>query len=140
MRRKLQRWMHRRKAPTRSVLVKDVVVLQVKLLFSGLRDLLLMPLSLVAGLAGMLPSDKGVGTLFYDLLRSGRRSERWINLFGAAERVHPPWDEHDVLPDDDIDELVSRLELYLQDKDRYEVTGDLRERLGDLISGISRKP
>ncbi len=82
--------------PSRWELLRDVAAFQVKLAIDGLRDLLLSPLSLMAGLiGGLLLGDR---KMFYRLVHLGRRSERWINLFGAADRMpdsdHPA-NEHD---------------------------------------------
>ncbi len=71
--------------PTRWELLRDIFTFQVKLAIDGLRDLLLSPLSLMAGLiGGLLLGDR---KMFYRLVHMGRRSERWINLFGAADRM-----------------------------------------------------
>jgi hypothetical protein len=63
---------------------RDVVVFQAKLLVDGLRDLLISPVSVLAALVDLLiPGDDG-GKRFYAVVRFGRRTEEWINLFGAA--------------------------------------------------------
>src|SRR5690606_6143806 len=67
-------------------LIRDVLVFQGKLLVGGLRDLVLLPVSLIVGIVSIIGTGKGSppGREFYDLLHAARRSERWINLFGAA--------------------------------------------------------
>lgn len=67
---------------TRSRLVRDVVVFQVKLLFDGVRDFLFSPLSIAAGLIGLAFGGRDPGLAFRRLLALGRSSDRWINLFG----------------------------------------------------------
>ena len=128
-------------SPNRWTLIRDIGVFQVKLLCDGLRDLLLLPISLVTGLISLLQSDKRPGTEFYDLLRVGRRSERWINLFGAAERVHGPPAKDDRFPAEDIDELVSRVEAFVVDEyNKGGVTAQAKDRLDkalDSLSGIA---
>lgn len=71
----------------RWTLIRDIAVLQFKLVVDGLRDLILVPISLVVGLISVVKSDTGTDNEFYELLRLGKKSERWINLFGAAERA-----------------------------------------------------
>jgi hypothetical protein len=88
---------------------RDIVVFQAKLLVDGLRDLLLSPLSIGAALIDLLiPGDDG-GKRFYAVVRFGRRTERWINLFGAADRRDP-----DVSPQG-ADALLNEIEAFLRD-------------------------
>jgi len=71
--------------PTRNPrieLARETVVLQIKLLVDGLRDAVLIPLSLVAALIGLLRGGPDCDREFRRVIKLGRRSERWINLFG----------------------------------------------------------
>ena len=97
----------------RWTLIRDIAVLQGKLIIDGLRDFILVPLSIAAGIFSLLKSGDGPGTQFYDLLRAGRRSERWINLFGAAERAHGPAGDEEIFPVVDVDEIITRLESFI---------------------------
>lgn len=67
-------------------LVWDVLVFQLKLAADGLRDLLLSPLSLIAAVAGLVAGGDDPQRHFRRVLRLGRRSEAWINLFGHRRR------------------------------------------------------
>jgi hypothetical protein len=94
---------------------RDVVVFQVKLVVDGLRDLLLSPLSIGAALIDLLvPGDDG-GKRFYSVVRFGRRTEQWINLFGAADRHDP-----EVAPKG-VDVLLHELETLVRDPQRRDV-------------------
>lgn len=69
--------------PTRGALVRDLLIFQLKLSMDGLKDLVLVPLSI--GAAGV---DFVFRTrLFYRVLRVGERYDLWLNLFGAAQRA-----------------------------------------------------
>ena len=71
--------------PTRNPrieLVRETAVLQIKLLVDGLRDAILIPVSLVAALIGVLRGGPDCDLEFRRVIKLGRRSERWINLFG----------------------------------------------------------
>lgn len=126
-------------APDRWTLIRDVAVLQVKLIVDGLRDFLLVPVSLIAGVISLLKGDAHGGTEFYDLLRMGRRSERWINLFGAADRYKETTYEDTPLPLEDIDNLVGRLETYVVDEyKKGGVTKQVKERLDTLLDTLKR--
>ena len=102
----------------RWTLIRDIGVLQLKLIVDGLRDLVLVPISLVAGVVSLAKSGRGGGTEFYDLLRLGRKSERWINLFGAADNSPSVEDEDVEFSNADIDGLVSRVESFVIDEYR----------------------
>jgi hypothetical protein len=76
----------------RTDLARDAGVLQLKLLVDGLRDALLIPVSLVAALLGLLRGGADCDREFRRVIKLGRRSERWINLFGHQQplgRSHP---------------------------------------------------
>jgi len=73
---------------TRLRVARDIVVFQAKLLADGFRDLLLSPVSIILGLIGLLIS-KQPGEPFYRLLRIGRSTEVWIDLFGDAYPDNP---------------------------------------------------
>lgn len=66
-------------------LIRESATLQAKLLVDGFRDALLIPVALVATLIGLLRGGENCGQEFQRVLELGRRSERWINLFGHQE-------------------------------------------------------
>ena len=126
--------------PGRWMLIRDVAVFQVKLLVDGLRDVLLVPISLVAGLVSLVNGGTSAGSDFYDLLRMGRRSERWINLFGAAAHYHGPASDDKKFVVEDIDKMVSRVEAFVVDEYRKGgVTAQAKHRLDDALDLIHRK-
>ncbi len=126
--------------PDRWTLIRDVAVFQVKLLFDGFRDLLLLPISLIAGFASLIKGGRKPSSDFYDLLRVGRRSERWINLFGAASHLHGPPSDEDRFPVEDVDEMVSRVESYVVDEYRRGgVTAQAKERLDKALDLVHKK-
>jgi len=116
--------------PDRWTLIRDILVLQLKLVVDGLRDFILVPVSLIVGIASLLKGGDSSGSQFYELLRTGRRSERWINLFGAAERVYGPSIEEDRFPTEDIDVMVSRVESFVVDE--YSKGGVTRQAKNQL--------
>jgi len=81
---------------SRLQLLADVVVFQVKLVADGLRDVLLSPLSLVAAVVGLLTGGDQPERYFQKVIRFGRRTEVWINLFG--EHDGPGTSDHLVDP------------------------------------------
>lgn len=107
--------------------LRDVLVFQGKLLVDGLRDLVLSPVSLLAALVDLIvPGDDG-GKRFYAVVRFGRRTEAWINLFGAADRGNPDVDPQGV------DVLVAELENIVRDPHRR---GEVRDKAAMLLQRL----
>jgi hypothetical protein len=108
----------------------DVIKFQVKLIIDGLRDLLISPVSIFAALIDLLiPGDDG-GKRFYAVVRFGRRTEQWINLFGAAERPGPD------TPEEGVDVLLTELESLMSDpKQRDEAKARARAIIDRLKRG-----
>ena len=126
--------------PDRWTLVRDIAVLQVKLVVDGLRDFILVPVSLIAGVMSLFKSGDVSDSEFYNLLRIGKKSERWINLFGAAERAPAPADERDHFPEEDIDALVGRVESFVVDEyKKGGVTKQAKEHLDQMLSSVNRR-
>ncbi len=123
--------------PDRWTLIRDILVLQLKLVVDGLRDFILVPVSLVIGIISLVKGGDSSGSQFYELLRTGRRSERWINLFGAAERVYGPSMDDDRFPTEDIDKMVSRVESFVVDEySKGGVTRQAKDRLDRALDSL----
>ena len=125
--------------PDRWTLIRDILVLQLKLVVDGLRDFILVPISLLVGIVSLMKAGNAAGSGFYELLRTGRRSERWINLFGAAERVYGPSIADDRFPAEDIDEMVSRVESFVVDEySKGGVTRQAKEQLERALDSLHK--
>ncbi|HEX6308734.1 MAG TPA: hypothetical protein VFZ69_11130 [Longimicrobiales bacterium] len=71
----------------KSVLIRDLVIFQLKLALDGLKDLVLSPVSLGAAALDILSPGARPGHRFYAVMTLGERFDRWLNLFGAAEQA-----------------------------------------------------
>ena len=103
------------KPSKRGTLIRNTVVFQLKLMADGFRDLLLLPISLIATIIGLLRGGDEPEREFNQVIEVGRDSEEWINLFG----------NHDV-PDStnavaSIDALFTKVEETL--KQQYLAAG-----------------
>jgi hypothetical protein len=125
----------------RWTMLRDLGVLQIKLIVDGLRDIVLVPLSLVAAVISIVSGKDGrPGPEFYYLLAWGKQSEVWINLFGAVKNA--PEDIEQTIPfrDKDIDDIVGRVESFVVDEvKRGGVTTQAKERLDKLLDAVQRK-
>ena len=127
--------------PAHWTLLRDIGVLQVKLIIDGFRDLLLVPASLIAGVVSLLNTQKGKpGSEFYELVDIGRQSERWINLFGAIRNAPVNIRNRDHFGDADIDEIVARVENFVVDEyQRGGVTAQAKARLDKVLEKIQQR-
>ena len=103
------------KPSRRGELIRNTVIFQLKLMADGFRDLVLLPVSLVATLVGLLRGGDEPDREFKQVIEIGRGSEQWINLFG----------NHD-MPDNSnavasIDALFTKVEATL--KQQYKAAG-----------------
>jgi len=88
--------------------MRDVVVFQLKMFLDNVRDLVLMPVSLVAALIDLILRGDREGARFYRVLRWGRHSERVIDVYSAIEH-HPP-DDFEIGDAYTVDGVIARLE------------------------------
>ena len=94
----------------RGALIRESVIFQLKLLADGFRDLMLLPISLIATLVGVLRGGDEPDREFRQVIELGRQSEQWINLFG----------QHEPLPEagqaGSIDLLLTRAEEVVREQ------------------------
>ena len=80
----------------RNQLLRRIVTFQLKLMADGLRDLVLLPVSLVAALVGYIRGGDDPARELDQVMEYGRQSEEWIDLFeqrrgqehGAGRSAH----------------------------------------------------
>lgn len=121
-------------------LVRDVAVLQVKLIVDGFRDLILIPASLIAGIISLVKHEDGQpGPEFYQLLHFGKMSERRINLFGAYSSRNNRKGDDEQGGEVDIDDLVSRVESYVVDEYRRgDITAQAKAKIDQALDAVQR--
>ena len=127
--------------PDRWTLIRDLVVLQAKLIVDGFRDLLLVPASLVAGVLSLVSGDRNrPGPQFYRLISLGKQSERWIDLFAAYENAPEELRRENDFAVKNLDELVDRFETFVVDEyERGGVTAQAKERIDKALDAIQRR-
>ncbi len=118
--------------PERWELIRDVLVFQAKLVIDGLRDLLLSPISIAAALAGVLLGGGRPGRYFYDLLRVGRQSDDWINLFGTRV-TGDAIEDHEGRVDSYFDRIEDAL---VQQVARGGITASAKEALDRALDSV----
>jgi hypothetical protein len=71
--------------PSKGVLIRDLLIFHVKLWMDGLKDVVLVPVSLLAASLDLVIGPGRRGPRLYSVLRMGERFDLWLNLFGAAK-------------------------------------------------------
>lgn len=122
-------------------LIRDVAVLQLKLIVDGFRDLVLLPASLVAGIVSLVRGENGKpGPQFYRLLAVGKQSEHWINLFGALRNAPAETGGDAAFAATDIDDIVARMENFVVDEYRRGgMTAQARDRIDRALRALKNK-
>jgi hypothetical protein len=90
---------------TRWRFIRDVLVLQSKLLAGNVHNFVLIPATLAAAFLDLIFKSGGHGARFYRVLEWGRRAEEAIGLYGALDA-----DEDAVSHGFTVDMVVSQLE------------------------------
>ena len=126
--------------PDRWTLLRDLAVLQVKLVIDGFRDLVLVPASLIAGIVSLVKGTKDCpGPQFYQLIGVGKQSEIWINLFKAYEHAPAEVKQEYSFGVANMDELVDKFESFVVDEyQRGGVTKQAKERIDKALNSIQR--
>ncbi len=98
---------------SRSEVIRDTIVLQLKLIVDGARDLALMPLVLIATIVGLVKHKNQPGRYLYRLLSYGKASEKWIGLFDEAQKDEmKPVD----FQDKSFDDLLQKTQAAIESK------------------------
>jgi hypothetical protein len=112
----------------RGRLIRETAILQLKLLADGIRDAILIPLSLLAALLGLVEGGTNCDEKFRRVVKLGRRSERWINLFGEQQPLgvsHPAGSMDSILSQ--VESVV--LEQYRKGRNAAETRAAIRDAM-----------
>jgi len=115
-------------------LMREAAVLQLKLLADGLRDAALIPVSLLAALVGLVRGGEEPDREYRQVIKLGRRSERWINLFGHQRplgKSHPAGSLDTVLKQ--VEDVVT--DQYREGKTSAEARTAIRAALEKVQEG-----
>jgi hypothetical protein len=93
--------------PGAAAMMREMALLQLKLLLDAARDLVLSPVLLIASLVDLAMLKQQPPRYFHNALRLGKRSDEWIDLWAAVEdRERAP---------ENVDALVQRVETLIRD-------------------------
>ena len=125
----------------RWTLIRDLAVLQAKLIVDGFRDLVLLPASIIAAIISLSRTENGQpGPEFYKLLVAGKHSEHFINLFGALRNAPPGIDPQEIANGAEMDDIVSRIESFVVDEHkRGGVTAQAKSRIDAALEKMRKR-
>jgi len=122
-----------KQASKRSRLIRRIVTLQLKLMVDGLRDLVLLPVSLVAALVGFVRGGDDPERELNQVMEYGRESEEWIDLFEhrAGEEYRASRTAHSLASIDAVFEKIeeSLKQSYQSDDTSKDVQAEIDEAL-----------
>ena len=98
---------------SKAVLFRDLVIFQIKLLIDGVKDVVLVPMSIGAAALDMLVPGSRPGHRFYLVIAMGERFDRALNLYAAADRADASKDGLFAGGRADRDTLLGRIEELL---------------------------
>ncbi len=126
---------------SRTEVVRDTIVLQLKLIVDGLRDLALMPICLLAAILGLLKHSEQPGRYMYRMLSYGRLTEKWIGLFDDADK-----DQMEPIKYEgkNFDDLIVRTQTafeskYVDPEKKEQLIQKLNEALNDINGKVNHK-
>ena len=91
-------------------LIRAVALLQLKLLLNTARDLVLIPIALVAAAIDLIQLKQHEPQYFRKVLRVGEHSDRWIDMWYANHDAQEQ-------PRENVDALLSRVEEVVRDRE-----------------------
>ena len=113
----------------RKGLLRTVVIFQFKLFVDGVRDVVLVPVSIIAAALDLLSGVANASGNFASVMDMGRRSERYIDLFGERENHVPD----DTSPEPGLDDLLKMVETQVRERYRKEGPGGSAQQAVDSL-------
>lgn len=124
---------------SRQMFLRDAVVFHGKLMLDGVRDVVLFPVSVIAALIDFFRRDEPPGRRFYDVLHFARETERWINLFEAADRVPEGAHPRPNIGGPRLDEFIDDVEGKLREGyESGELSAKARATVEEMLSAAKR--
>lgn len=119
-------------------LIQQAIVFQFKLGLDALRDILMSPVALVLVAVDVVLANNHQQSYFLGLMRLGKRSDHWINLFGGRVSEDETSSNEEAV-NNNIDYWFSRIEAVIKEQ---QADGKLsqsgREKLQQYFKKVSQ--
>jgi len=126
-----------KKRRDRSIIVRDLLIFQLKLFLDGLKDVVISPVAIGAAALDILFPTARRGSRFYAVMGAGERVDRWLNLFGASERAADHEEGLFGASRAGSDTMLGRLESYVlgHDEEEEDTTESPQRYAGEAMAG-----
>jgi hypothetical protein len=119
-------------------LIRQAVVFQLKLGLDALRDIVMSPISIVLVATDILIGNNHQQSYFLRLMRLGKHSDHWINLFGV-DLPNEEVSEDLVVAENNVDYWFTKIEAVIKEQ---QVDGQLsqsgKEKLQQYLGKIGQ--
>lgn len=96
-------------------LIRQGIVFQLKLGLDALRDILMSPVSIVLVIADVVMGSNQQQSYFNRLMRLGKKSDHWINLF-AVDSPNTGSEDNKVVADSNVDYWITKIETVVKEQ------------------------
>jgi hypothetical protein len=101
--------------PARWPLIRQGIVFQFKLGLDALRDILMSPVSMVLIVVDVVMANNHQQSYFNRLMRLGKKSDHWINLFAVDSHNGEPENNKETA-DSNVDFWISKIETVVKEQ------------------------
>ncbi len=120
-------------------LLRDLAVFSAKVAVEAIRDIVLIPLALVAGVVGLVLSPEQPDRYFRDVLRLGDRFDGFVDLFGAEAERREEREGSRIGGLPSMEQLLTPLEEILRDQHaRGGVTSTAKQAIDRALDSAHR--
>jgi hypothetical protein len=99
----------------RKPLIRQAIIFQLKLGLDALRDILMSPVSIILVITDIVMANNHQQSYFIRLMRLGKKSDHWINLFGV-ELANPEDQDNEVASDSNVDDWFTKIEEVIKEQ------------------------
>lgn len=96
-------------------LIRQAIVFQLKLGLDALRDIFMSPVSIVLVITDTIMANNHQQSYFIRLMRLGKKSDHWINLFDVDLGKAEPKD-NEVAADSNVDDWFTKIEEVIKEQ------------------------
>jgi hypothetical protein len=96
-------------------LIRQGIVFQLKLGLDAVRDILMSPVSMVLVVADIVMANNHQQSYFIRLMKLGKKSDHWINLF-AVDLPNGESEADEVVADSNVDYWFSKIETVVKEQ------------------------
>jgi hypothetical protein len=96
-------------------LIRQAIVFQLKLGLDALRDIFMSPVSIVLVITDTIMANNHQQSYFIRLMRLGKKSDHWINLFDVDLGKTEPRD-NEVAADSNVDDWFKKIEEVIKEQ------------------------